>query len=1367
MGIKGIYRELGPGRRVSLSKLAADSFEKENRPFRLAIDIAIWQFQTQAARGGTNPAIRTLFYRLVRLLGAPVQPIFVFDGPNKPTFKRNKRSGRGDGVATAQAKRLIRLFGYAVHDAPGEAEAECALLQRHGIVDAVLSEDVDTIMFGCTKTLRNWSAEGKSSKTPTHVSLYDVHDLNIATLGLDREGMVLVALMSGGDYLPNGIPGCGVKVACEAAKAGFGKSICRLKASDKEGIQAWRESLIHELRTNEKGYFRTKHKALTIPDDFPNLAVLRYYTHPVVSPQANLEAVQQNLDQKRDMHLDALREFTRETFDWDFRIGAIKFIRVLGQALLVHNICQEQIDGHVYVKRISGRRKHFTTDATPELRLTYVPEEVVPIDLSKEVEENISYGRDGLALNSDDEFEATTDGVDGPKGANSKIFDVTKPDLAWVLEGVAKKSVPKAVQAWEEAETAKTARKSPTKKKAGGPRSKKTTGMPRGALNGFVRVTKAPNTAEVAAGKGLEEAASPRPMRPPKQNALHPARSPSPRRIIPKPTGQSEAILISSSPAGPASPPPPSPSSRPRCRPTLARSHAGEGASPLRSTTSTVSSSQGLRAKRGPGKHNASSKKSATPKGSQGATLKQTSMDMFMSKSSQPSSSQSQTGTSTSKFIPPPTSSHPDKGKVIEAADDVSDTSDLEPMSSLMSLPPASPSKRRQTFQSPSPAHSPAPSPSRKKKLLVPSASAVGFFDEIEVDAEERDARLAREARILESRGVKAAVARWSDVSGFSRPLHDEVRVDLRAQVPFLEEAPPDELVGQIRLPDLPVAVVGRVLVVRAAAQVAHEARGRVAQVQRHGEARDAGLAQGGVGVVEGAVGAGALGSEAQGDGAVGEGDARLGHADLLGGRVGGRGEREERAVREADVFGGDDDHAARDEEGVLARLQHAREVVERGVRVVAPDRLVECRDGVVVLVTAAVVDERLGERRLDVVLCDALARRQREGQLEQVERRAGVAVAEPRQVADHVVVDERRRGVRRQLCLAGPPQDVDSVLRRQGLQGKGAAAGQQRVGHPERGVLRCGADERDGARLDGLEEDVLLRLVEAVYLVAEDDGLAPREGQVVGRLEEQLLALGHARARGVELDEPAADHLGDAPRNSRLARARAAPEDHRRHAVRLDERSQDAVRSCPHTSSSVCGRILSASGAALCVLVLLTTLPSSAAFLPSSSLLGSSTSISPGARTAGAPGPSSKRLFLPVAPNVPLTIGVSTLSLVCARLGAGVEKKLEALRFCACDDPPLCCDCGGEGSLSTTKLVQPESMWLLISDDLTGLLQMGQSTAMVQQITERGQKCMLEMRARGAKISLRFRVRDGFNLEFLDAWKARTLKWHDARWRM
>jgi Holliday junction resolvase YEN1 len=445
--------------------------------------------------GGTNPALRTLFYRLARLLATPVQPIFVFDGPEKPTFKRNKRSGRGDTATAAQAKRLIRLFGFEAHDAPGEAEAECALLQKHGIVDAVLSEDVDTIMFGCTKTLRRWSSESKSSKTPTHVTMYDVHDaeLNIEASGLGREGMVLVALMSGGDYLPDGIPGCGVKVSCEAAKAGFGKSICRLKASDKEGLLAWRASLIHELHTNESGYFRTRHKALSIPDDFPNISVLRYYTHPVVSQLSTLEYIKDTMGRKSQVQIPELREFARETFGWDYKIGAIKFIRVMAQPLLVQMLQQETADTVPYIKKITGRRKAFSTDNCPELRVSHVPEEIVPVDLSEEVEETVAHSRDGLALNSDDEFDATPDGIDAASDADppaaGKVFDVSKPDLAWVLESLVRKAAPQAVSSWEEAELLKAARKSPKKKQTKG-KTAAASGMPRGAMDQYVRVSK-------------------------------------------------------------------------------------------------------------------------------------------------------------------------------------------------------------------------------------------------------------------------------------------------------------------------------------------------------------------------------------------------------------------------------------------------------------------------------------------------------------------------------------------------------------------------------------------------------------------------------------------------------------------------------------------------------------------------------------------------------------------------------------------------------------------------------------------------------------------------------------------------------------
>lgn len=473
--------------------------------------------------GGANPAIRTLFYRLARLLGHSIQPIFVFDGPNKPAFKRNKRSlGSGDPGAKAMAKRLIRLFGFAVHDAPGEAEAECALLQQQGIVDAVLSEDVDTVMFGCTRTLRNWSSETKGNKTPTHVSVYDTAELRQSESGLDREGMVLVALMSGGDYIPEGIPGCGVKVACEAAKAGFGHSLCRIKMADKQALAEWKGELLHELKTNESGHFRTRHKALVVPESFPNMEVLRYYTHPVVSQQATLDKLRDGFPSKAPVDIIGLREFVRDTFDWAYRIGAIKLIRVLAPNLLVQALVERsehasaelgdldaiQQNESSLIKAISSRRIHFSTDATPELRVSYIPASIVQLDLGAEPQEvSVVYGREGLALNSDDEFEedAAENGLeDVPKATSRKKYDPSQPELVWVPESVAKLGVPLAVEDWEERQRAKESR---IKAKSSKARPKKKD-MPAGALDQWVKVSKPSNTVPEKGGHRLTASSS-------------------------------------------------------------------------------------------------------------------------------------------------------------------------------------------------------------------------------------------------------------------------------------------------------------------------------------------------------------------------------------------------------------------------------------------------------------------------------------------------------------------------------------------------------------------------------------------------------------------------------------------------------------------------------------------------------------------------------------------------------------------------------------------------------------------------------------------------------------------------------------------
>ncbi|KAF2758460.1 hypothetical protein EJ05DRAFT_485587 [Pseudovirgaria hyperparasitica] len=516
MGIHGIYQEIGKGERISFLKYAVQTYEKEGRPLRIAIDVSIWLFQIQASKGGTNPALRTFYYRLLRLTSHGIHPIFVFDGPNKPPFKRNKRTGPNvASIPEFLAKQLLKMFGFPIHMAPGEAEAECALLQREGIVDSVLTEDVDALMFGSGITLRSWSPEQKSSKVPTHINLYDAKKIKSGPSGLDREGMILVALMSGGDYIPEGIPGCGPKTACEAARAGFGQDLCRLKPSDKVGLNAWRKRLNDELHMNNSKIFKRKHKTLTVPDEFPRADIMGYYTNPVISSAQALERLKLTLRWDHDVDFPSLREFTGDAFAWVKLEGAKHFIRSLAPAMLVRelriraarcdniseNMDEIEKEESRLITSLHNERKHTTTDLTSEIRVGFVPLEIVRIDLhSEEADDTIVVGDSDieeeapLFLNADDAPEPTA----APKTRGPTKYDPTMINKAWIPDTFVRIGVPLKIEDWEGSkrtateqqrmrQTAKDTRKTqPRAKKS----SSATGGMRGGELYKFAKQTK-------------------------------------------------------------------------------------------------------------------------------------------------------------------------------------------------------------------------------------------------------------------------------------------------------------------------------------------------------------------------------------------------------------------------------------------------------------------------------------------------------------------------------------------------------------------------------------------------------------------------------------------------------------------------------------------------------------------------------------------------------------------------------------------------------------------------------------------------------------------------------------------------------------
>src|SRR5439155_2549292 len=113
---------------------------------------------------------------------------------------------------------------------------------------------------------------------------------------------------------------------------------------------------------------------------------------------------------------------------------------------------------------------------------------------------------------------------------------------------------------------------------------------------------------------------------------------------------------------------------------------------------------------------------------------------------------------------------------------------------------------------------------------------------------------------------------------------------------------------------------------------------------------------------------------------------------------------------------------------------------------------------------------------------------------------------------------------------------------------------------HFERRVLRRRAEEDDVAVLDVREDDVLLRLVEAVDLVDEEDGALVREAADLARFLDELSKLRDAARHGGDPDEARLRHARRDRREGRLPGPRRSPQDHRRDLPRVERLSQEAA---------------------------------------------------------------------------------------------------------------------------------------------------------------------------------------------------------------
>lgn len=189
MGIKNLLKFLN-----HFPDLVVETDINEYTGKKIAIDISILLYQVVISvrntgtdltnkQGDITSHILGLFNKTYKLLSKGIIPVYVFDG-KPPELKRKvldmrksirRKAEQKMAIASTEedkikyfkrsvvitrkqldeCRELLTLMGVPYIDAPEEADSQCAWLAKQGLVDAVLTEDMDILTFGSPCIIRN------------------------------------------------------------------------------------------------------------------------------------------------------------------------------------------------------------------------------------------------------------------------------------------------------------------------------------------------------------------------------------------------------------------------------------------------------------------------------------------------------------------------------------------------------------------------------------------------------------------------------------------------------------------------------------------------------------------------------------------------------------------------------------------------------------------------------------------------------------------------------------------------------------------------------------------------------------------------------------------------------------------------------------------------------------------------------------------------------------------------------------------------------------------------------------------------------------------------------------------------------------
>ena len=173
-------------------------------------------------------------------------------------------------------------------------------------------------------------------------------------------------------------------------------------------------------------------------------------------------------------------------------------------------------------------------------------------------------------------------------------------------------------------------------------------------------------------------------------------------------------------------------------------------------------------------------------------------------------------------------------------------------------------------------------------------------------------------------------------------------------------------------------------------------------------------------------------------------------------------------------------------------------------------------------------------------------------------QRTAGVAFADFGQKIQRVFVQHDRVFAEAALPIRGgtAEQRLD-VIRRQGFELENPAPAQKGVVDREEGILRRGSDQNDHAVFDFRQQHVLLRFVETMNFVDEQQRFLLPGGKPIGGFGQDFTQLLHAVRHRAKLPERAPGCPGQDVRQGRFARARRTVKNHRAEPIRFQKPTQ------------------------------------------------------------------------------------------------------------------------------------------------------------------------------------------------------------------